>query len=258
MARTAEGANREMLVIAVIPALNAESHLGPVIDGLRGRVDLVIVVNDGSADATATVARECGASVVEHAENRGLGCALRTGFAAALEHGADIVVTLDADGQHSPDDIDRVIERLVANHCEVVVGSRLTDASQWRKFPPLRLLGNLVLTGLTNAAAGRRITSDSQSGYRAFNRSALQQLDLRATRMAISSEIILEAARTGNRIAEVPIEATYEDEISAQRLLADPAGIIALVMQRWARRLRGDGASRAIPEAEAATERITA
>lgn len=234
-------------IVAVIPAYNAEMKLGGVIHGLRDRVDCVVVVNDGSTDATATVAAAAGAVVVEHALNRGLGCALRTGFDAALAHGADIVVTLDADGQHSPEDIGRVVSRLIANHCEVVIGSRLTNTSQWPKFPPLRLLGNLVLTVLTNAAAGAHLTTDSQSGYRAFTREALSQLDLHATHMAISSEIVLECARTHSRIAEVPIEATYEDEISAQRLLADPVSIIALVLKRWSRRLRGSSAQGVLP-----------
>lgn len=230
------------LIAAVIPAYNAGAKIAGVIDGLRGRVDLVVVVNDGSSDDTVRVARAAGAEVVEHAVNSGLGCALRTGFAAALERGADLVVTLDADGQHSPDDIGRVVSRLIANHCEVVIGSRLTDRSQWARFPRLRLLGNLVLTWLTNAASGQRVTTDSQSGYRAFTREALMALDLRATHMAISSEIVLECVRTGNRIAEVPIEATYEDEVSAQRFFRDPLMIIGLVMARWWRRLAGRGA----------------
>lgn len=238
----AERAN--LRIIAVVPAYNASAKLADVIRGLDGRVDCVVVIDDGSTDATPEIGRAEGAHVVSHSENCGLGCALRTGFDVARAEGADIVVTLDADGQHSPEDVGRIIARLVANHCDMVVGSRLTDRSQWHRFPPLRLIGNLVLTTLTNSAAGARVTTDSQSGYRAFSRAVLDAVDLRSTHMAISSEIILEVARSGFRIAEVPIEATYEDEISAQRFFKDPTFIMALVLTRWMRRLGQGTAAR--------------
>jgi len=183
------------------------------------------------------VAREAGAHLVEHAVNSGLGCALRTGFKEALALDADLVITLDADGQHAPEDVERVLARLIKNHCEMVIGSRLCDRTQWHRFPPFRFFGNLLLTALTNAAVGQKVTSDSQSGYRAFSREVLEHITLQSTHMAISSEIILEVAGNGFRIAEVPIEATYEDEVSAQRFFTDPATIMWMLIKRWNRRL---------------------
>ena len=223
---------RSPFVTAVIPAYNAERSVGTVIAGLLPACGRIVVVDDGSRDGTGEAARAVGAEVIRHECNRGLGVALRTGFSAALDSPCDIVVTLDADGQHSPADVERVIERLVRNHCDVVIGSRLLDGSQFRRFPPLRLLGNIALTWMTNAAAGRHVTSDSQSGYRAFRREALERARFTSDRMAISSEIVLEAAACGLRVVDVPIAATYGDEISYQRLFADPAAIAGLVLTR--------------------------
>lgn len=225
-------------VAAVVPSYNAERTVGRVVAGLASSCSLVVVVDDGSGDGTAEAAVRAGAQVVRHERNRGLGAALRTGFAAVLAHPCDIVVTLDSDGQHEPEDVSRVIERLVANHCDVVIGSRLLDRSQFRRFPPLRLVGNLMLTSMTNLAASRRVTSDSQSGYRAFRREVLERCRLTSDRMAISSEIVLEAAALGCRVVDVPIAATYGEEISYQRLFADPMAIAWLLLKRGVERRR--------------------
>ncbi len=232
-------------VVAVVPAFQAESSVEKVVRGLYPYCDRVIVVNDGSFDRTAEVARSAGAEVVSHDTNQGLGRALRTGFAAALDGPGDVIVTLDSDGQHSPEDVELVIERLIDDHCEIVIGSRLTDRSQWHRFPRLRLVGNLVLTWMTNVAAGRRATTDSQSGYRAFLRRVLEETELTSDRMAISSEIVVAAVEKGFRIAEVPIAATYGEEISYQRFFSDPSSIGWMLAVRTWRRLTTRERSRA-------------
>lgn len=221
-----------MRAVAVVPAYNAEKKVGQVVTGLHGLVDHVIVVDDGCTDATALISRQAGAEVIKHDKNRGLGDALKTGFARALEEEYDFVVTLDADGQHSPGDVRKVLVRLENNECDMVVGSRLSDQSQWKKFPPMRLVGNLVLTSLTNLAAGKKVTTDSQSGYRAFRKDVLKEIDLVSHRMAISSEIIVEVTYHGFKIAEVPIEATYEDEVSYQRVIRDPLTIGGFLVKK--------------------------
>lgn len=221
-----------------MPAYNAAKMVGEVVKGLHGLVDYVIVVDDGSSDDTAKMAAEARAEVVSHVKNQGLGAALRTGFRAALSKDCDFIVTLDADGQHSPGDVRKILVRLENNECDMVIGSRLIDRRQWLRFPPLRLVGNLILTGLTNLAVGRKVTTDSQSGYRAFRKDVLEAVTLTADRMAISSEIIVEVARRGFKIAEVPIEATYENEVSYQRFFRDPVAISLLLIGKLLKRTR--------------------
>jgi glycosyltransferase involved in cell wall biosynthesis len=222
----------EMKTAAVIPAFNAEKKVGQVVSGLYRLVDHVIVVDDGSKDRTAEIAAQVGAEVLDHSQNRGLGAALQTGFTRALDKDFDFVVTLDADGQHSTADIKKILVRLENNECDLVIGSRLIDRSQWHKFPLVRLIGNLLLTSLTNLAVGRKVTTDSQSGYRAFRKEVLREIGLRSNRMSISSEIVVETALKGFVIAEVPIEATYEDEVSYQQVVRDPSSIIWLLIKR--------------------------
>lgn len=222
-----------MKIIAVVPALNCENTISRVVKGLYNVVDKVIVIDDGSIDRTRTNGNLNGATVVSHKKNLGLGSALRTGFKEALKRNADIVVTLDGDGQHDPYEVKKVIDLLIKNHCEVVIGSRLLDKSQWNKFPRHRLWGNLVLTFLTNLAIGKKTTTDSQSGYRALKREVFEKMTLGSSRMEIASEIVYEAAKKGFRIKEVSIKATYEDEVSNQRLLKDPLKILLMLFKKF-------------------------
>lgn len=221
-----------MKKIAIIPALNCERTIGRVVVGLHGLVDETIVVNDGSTDQTGHRSYTNGATVVTHRENGGLGKALQTGFREALQRGADIIVTLDGDGQHDPKDINRVLAKLETDHCDAVIGSRLLDRRGWKKFPRHLLLGNLVLTRLTNMACGEKVTTDSQSGYRAFKRQVVEEMHLTSSRMATSSEIILEISKNGFQIKEVPIEPTYANESSHQDLIVDPFRILLMLATR--------------------------
>lgn len=221
-----------MKVIAVVPALNCEKTISRVVAGLKSIVDEVIVVDDGSIDTTKYHGHINGATVISHEYNMGLGQALRTGFKEALRKGADIVVTLDGDGQHDPSDVTKVLNLLINNHCDAVIGSRLLKRDGWKNFPRHRLIGNLVLTYLTNSAVRKKITTDSQSGYRAMKRKVIEKINLKSNRMEIASEIIYEIAKKGFKIKEVPIEATYEDEISNQRLLIDPIKIIIMLIKK--------------------------
>lgn len=221
-----------MKILAVIPAYNCEESLPRVVKGLHGVVDEIVVVNDGSNDSTGDVAKDLPVTLLTHIDNRGLGAALRTGFEYALTTDADIVVTLDADGQHAPGELQTVTERLIKNHCDVVIGSRLMDKSQYHKFPPMRLKGNLWLTSAANWAAGYVASTDSQSGYRAFKKDVLNNISLKSDRMRISTEIILDCVEAGYVIVDVPIEATYEDEVSTQRFFIDPPSILIFTIWR--------------------------
>lgn len=195
-----------MRVIAVIPCYNEVGEIGRVVEATRAFVDHVIVVDDGSSDASAVAARAAGAEVVQHAINRGLGAALGTGFAAALRHSCDAVVTLDADGQHAPDEIVRLTDAL-AHGADAAIGSRMLTREG---MPARRQFANFLGNLLTFVLFGVWVT-DSQSGFRAFTRDALANLELKTNRMEVSSEIVAEIRRLHLRLAEVPITAIYTD-----------------------------------------------
>lgn len=223
-----------MKIIVIIPAYNCERSIKKVIRGLNNHfVDKILVIDDGSSDKTAEIARRTGTEVISHRRNRGLGRALRTGFGEALKRKYDLILTFDGDGQHLAADIKKV-KKCFEQHPEadIVIGTRLRDRSHWHKFPRHRLWGNLVLTILTNIACRRKFTTDSQSGYRAIKRDALKKLKLSADRMAVASEIIIDAYHKNLRVMEVPVIPTYSEEISNQRLVLDTLAILRLILRR--------------------------
>ncbi len=199
-----------MRTIIVIPAFNEARTIRGVVRSCLSHAQQVIVVDDGSDDDTSNIAHEAGALVYTHLTNRGYGAALKTGILAALTHGADYVVTLDADGQHEPVEITLLTAPLVNHEADLVIGDRFHEHSTRRGMSFFRavliFLGNLftwILYGVW--------VHDTQSGYRAYTREALARLTIDAEGMEFSSEIIGEAARQNLRIALVPITVHYTD-----------------------------------------------
>ena len=195
-----------MRILAVIPAYNESQTIAEVLRDTSRFVDGIIVVDDGSTDRTAEIARTHGALVVRHVINRGLGAAIGTGFEMAKRLSADVVVTLDADGQHDPSEIPKFISAIVGN-ADVVIGSRVLN---WRDMPWHRkcatVIGNLVTFFLFGAWV-----TDSQSGFRAFTSFALRHIQIKTNHMEVSSELIAEAKRLKLNLVEVPIKAIYSD-----------------------------------------------
>jgi len=196
-----------MKLIVIIPAYNEERHIGEVIRGVKKHTDNVIVVDDGSKDKTYQIAVESGAKVFYHLINRGLGGALGTGISAALSEQADIIVTLDADGQHDPDEIPRIIKPIIDGKADVVIGSRFLVR---QSMPLFRRLGNPFLNLITFFLFGIWST-DSQSGMRAFSKKAAQSLEIYTNGMEVSSEILKEIQTKGFRLKELPIKSIYTD-----------------------------------------------
>ena len=195
-----------MKVVALIPAYNEAMTLGEVLESTKPFVDKIIVVNDGSSDRTGQIALTHGALVVTHVINRGLGAAIGTGFAAAQKIGADVVVTLDADGQHEPKEIPKFVKVIEAG-ADMVIGSRMLKRSGMPWYRQIaNVLGNLVTFFLFGAWV-----TDSQSGYRAFNKFALSKIKIQTNRMEVSSEIVAEAKRNNLDLVEIPIRAIYTD-----------------------------------------------
>jgi glycosyltransferase involved in cell wall biosynthesis len=185
----------------VIPAYNEERNIGRVIDSLRAEGwRNLLVVDDGSSDRTAEIARRKGAEVLVHKKNLGLGAALRSGFRRALELGADAVVTFDADGQHDAKDVRKLVEAL--GEADAVIGVRKSLG-----IPLHKKFGNFALNVLTFMLTG--IYTDSQSGSRALSRRALQKLVIKGNRYEVSSEIILRVSQMGLKWKEVPVTCYY-------------------------------------------------
>ncbi|RLG72323.1 MAG: glycosyltransferase family 2 protein [Methanobacteriota archaeon] len=189
-------------VVAVIPAYNEEKTVGGVVEEVRRYVDLVIVVDDGSNDKTGEVAEKHGARVVRHVRRRGVGAAVATGYDEALKTGGELFVQLDADGQHRPEDIPRVLAPIVRGEADLVIGSRFLGGKA-PDMPLTKRFGNWLFTKLTKLVSGVEI-SDSQSGFRAIRREALETLFLHGV-YTYTQEMIIRAVKEGWRVKEIPI-----------------------------------------------------
>jgi len=192
-----------MKTLAVIPAYNEEERIAEVARRTLRFCDTV-VVDDGSADRTASEASGAGAEVVSLGANRGKTAALDTGFRLALERGYDASITLDADGQHRPEEIPRFL-KAASGGADIVVGTRMCDVAD---MPTVRLWTNRTTSRVVSWLARNRIT-DSQSGYRLFRAEVVRRTKLSAGRFAGESEILIQAGRAGFRIVEVPISTLY-------------------------------------------------
>jgi len=192
-------------ILVVIPALDEEESLPRTLDETRAVAsgyDL-LVIDDGSRDHTAAVARAHGVHVVSHPFNLGVGAAMQTGFRWALEQGYDIAVQLDADGQHDPRDLDALVAPVVAGACEVSIGSRYVASSGYRA-PRLRRAGMMLFSWIVRAALGQRI-ADTTSGYRAYGRAVMEVCQHEFPKDFPDAPLIIMLARRGFRIVEVPV-----------------------------------------------------
>jgi glycosyltransferase involved in cell wall biosynthesis len=198
------------IITAVIPAFNEEKTVGEVVEGARKHAAEVIVIDDGSDDTTSEKAILAGAKVIRIPKNSGKAHALSIGLTTAALNGSNVVVCLDADGQHDPNDIPKVVEPIIKNRADMVIGSRFLDAHSRQLIPNYRRLGQEVLTLATNLGSTVKIT-DSQSGFRAFRKEVVAGFDYSTPQgMEIESSMVRSAVKRGVRIEEVPITAKYE------------------------------------------------
>jgi len=193
-------------VLVVIPAHNEELSLPRTLAEVRAKAPAgvdVLVVDDGSRDGTAVVAGDFGVRVVRHAVNLGVGGALQTGFRWAVEHGYDVGVQLDADGQHDPSYLDALLEPVLAGRCDVAIGSRFVSATGYRA-PWNRRLGMLLFSAVVRVSLGRPI-SDTTSGFRAYSRAVMRVCQHDFPRDFPDAPLLIALVRRGFRLDEVPV-----------------------------------------------------
>jgi len=196
-------------IVAAIPCFNEERFIGSVVIKTRKYVDRVIVIDDGSTDATAEVAEAAGAQVIRHKKNQGKGVAIRSAFEWAKEVGCRALVLLDGDGQHEPADIPTLLRPVLEGEADMVVGSRFLTRSS--NIPRYRRIGQHLLTLVTNLGSRVRL-SDSQSGFRAFSCKAINDMSFAEGGLSVESEMQFSVSRSGLKVAEVPIGVSYVDK----------------------------------------------
>lgn len=197
------------LTIAAMPAYNEERSIAKMVIDCKKHVDNVVVVDDGSTDATSEIAEALGAYVIKHRKNGGYGAALQSCFEAARNLGADKLVIIDSDGQHDPAEIPKILNP-IEHGADLVIGSRFCNGNG-KNVPVFRKLGMRVLDTATKAAGGVDV-SDSQSGFRAYGKRAIDQIRIDGNGMSAGSEILLQAMDNDLKVEEVEIHCRYDVE----------------------------------------------
>ena len=212
-----------MKTVIGIPAYNEGKNIASILLRLKNISEHIIVCDDGSSDLTSEIAEKLGAIVVTHTKNLGYGAAIKTIFLKAQEINADALVTFDADGQHRIEDIDKILVPIKNNKADIVIGSRFLNDEQ--KISKYRKIGIKTITELTNITSGTKIT-DSQSGFRGYNRKTLENIKLTESGMGVSTEILIKAKKSNFKIIEVPIIVSYEGETSTHNSIIHGSSVI--------------------------------
>lgn len=208
-----------------MPAFNEEKYIGTLVLQARRYVDEVIVIDDGSTDDTVETAKLAGARVITHEKNRGYGAAIQSIFAEAKKLDPDVLVVLDADAQHSPKEIPNLVKPVLdGNDC--VIGSRHEHT---KKIPFYRRIGQRIITSSVKTLSEDDLT-DTECGYRAFSRKAVQTLELRENGMAVSAETVAEASRKNLKVIQVPVSVTYGKDSSTHNPLAHGLSVFTRIL----------------------------
>jgi len=213
-----------LIKLACIPAYNEEPSIADVVSKTIPHVDKVIVCDDGSTDRTAEIAKKSGADVISHKKNLGYGAAITTLFERARQENAQIMITLDGDGQHNPDQIPLLVDTITQHNVDVVIGSRFLDKKS--SSPGYRGIGIKVITSATNFGTNFKVT-DSQSGFRAYSKDAIDAIHPTEQGMSVSTEILLKISNKGLSLAEVPVSVSYDGDTSEQSPV--PHGVSVLM-----------------------------
>lgn len=229
----------EPLVVVGIPAYNEERSIGRVVLQARKFGGLVVVCDDGSSDMTAEISEGLGAIVVRHEKNMGYGAAIQSLFKQAKKLNADVLVTVDGDGQHDPSEVPDVAQPVLDGSADVVVGSRFASRHGTQSMPFYRRAGVKLITKLVNGSAKNGVR-DAQSGFRAYGRRALNLLSVAEKGMGASVEILLDASKHGLRICEVSSSCKYENDDGVETSTQNPIGQLVDVVMSLVRRVVED------------------
>lgn len=206
VATALEGSTGTKVIAAAIPAYNEEQTIAKVLIHASKHVDKILVVDDGSGDDTGLISRKLGAEVITHERNMGKGAALRAALDWGRRIGADVLVTMDADGQHDPNEIPDLVAPILRGEADMVVGSRRLS----KNVPIHRRLGARMLDHATNVRTETGIV-DAQSGFRAYSRECLERITAAEYGMGVDSEILMRAREARVRIVEVPVSVSYDE-----------------------------------------------
>lgn len=228
-------------ILVLIPARNEMQTIGPIVEAVKAKLP-VLVIDDGSTDGTADCARRAGAEVVSHSINQGKGAALKTGFSLALEKGYKAVITMDADGQHDPEDLDKILNTNRHRQADLIIGER-----EFTKMP----LPNRFTTPLGSKILSRALgicVTDNQSGFRLLTRSFLERMNLKSNGYEMEVEMIWEAVRLKMPIDWVPIHTIYfPDRQSGFRPIIDTLLFLRMVWIIWRERVNKDRQAQTSP-----------
>jgi len=213
-----------MKITIGIPAYNEEKNIALIITKLKKITDSIIVCDDGSSDLTGEIARELGAIVISHPKNMGYGAAIRSLFLKATELDLDGLITMDADGQHRIEDVNSVFKPINDEVADIVIGSRFLDKKS-EEMPNYRKVGIKIITKVTNLSIKEKLT-DSQSGFRAYSKKALQKIIPSDVGMGVSTEILIKASNLELKVTEVPIKVHYDVDTSTHNPVSHGTSVI--------------------------------
>ncbi len=214
--------------IVCIPAYNEEIKINDVVKKSLPYADKVIVCDDGSTDDTAALAKKAGAVVISHEKNQGYGATISTLFDYCRKNNAEIMVTLDGDGQHNPDQIPDLINVILKHKVDVVIGSR--SLKDDKNLPSYRKTGIKIITSTINSATNLKVT-DSQSGFRAYSKEAINLIRPTESGMAVSTEILVKISNNGLSMAEVPITVSYIGDTSTEHPVTHGTHVIGSTLK---------------------------
>ena len=218
-----------MLRVVCIPAYNEEKLIKNVVQRCLNHAEKVFVCDDGSADNTSEEASQAGAIVIRHQKNLGKGAALKTLFKSARDANADVMVTIDGDGQFMPEEIEKIMKPIIEDKADIVIGYRFDDSAE---MPSYRKIGNKVLDKITNMASELPFR-DTQSGFRAYSKKAIQNIHFINNGFSADSEILIDGARKNLRIIEEKVTVIYDtgEETSTSHPIIHSTGVVASLIE---------------------------